>query len=70
MDLLSALKSAHFFNHKRRLLPLTTTWSESLDPEHVLEEYPRPQMVREHFMILNGYWDYTIISKKKRHAPI
>ena len=70
MDLLSALKSAHFFNHKRRLLPLTTTWGESLDPEHVLEEYPRPQMVREHFMILNGYWDYTIISKKKRHAPI
>ena len=39
--------------------PLKTIWGEQLDPEHVLEEYPRPQMARRDWMNLNGYWDYA-----------
>lgn len=39
---------------------LMTTWSETLDPAHVLREYPRPQLVRESYINLNGYWDYAI----------
>ena len=39
--------------------PLKTIWGEQLDPEHVLEEYPRPQMARGDWMNLNGYWDYA-----------
>lgn len=38
---------------------LMTRWGEDLDPDHVLEEYPRPQMVRDSWMSLNGYWDYA-----------
>lgn len=38
---------------------LCTVWGEKLDPEHVLEEYPRPQMVRDNYRILNGYWNYA-----------
>lgn len=39
---------------------LMTPWGEALDPAHVLQEYPRPQMVRESYINLNGYWDYAI----------
>ena len=37
---------------------LYTRWGRSLDPENVLPEYPRPQLVREKWQSLNGYWDY------------
>ena len=37
-----------------------TEWGEALDPEHILPEYPRPQMVRPQYTILNGAWDYAI----------
>ncbi len=39
---------------------MQTQWGKTLDPLHVLPEYPRPQMVRDSFMSLNGYWDYCI----------
>ncbi len=42
---------------------LYTVWGEKLDPEHVLEEYPRPQLKRDDFTILNGYWNYCISSE-------
>ncbi|WP_332446923.1 glycoside hydrolase family 2 protein [Sphaerochaeta sp.] len=31
-----------------------------IDPNHVLEEYPRPQMVRASYQCLNGVWDCAI----------
>lgn len=43
-----------------QLCSLCTTWGEHIDPEHVLQEYPRPQMVRDSYFNLNGYWDYAI----------
>lgn len=39
---------------------LITRWGRILDPEHVLEEYPRPGMKRESYISLNGLWDYAI----------
>ncbi len=39
---------------------LYTKWGEALKPEQVLTEYPRPQLRRDNFTILNGYWDYGI----------
>ena len=39
---------------------LLTRWGKALDPEHVLEDYPRPAMVRDRYITLNGYWDYAI----------
>ena len=39
---------------------LKTVWGEALREEQVLREYPRPQMVRESYVNLNGYWDYAI----------
>ncbi len=39
---------------------LLTRWGRDLDPEHVLQEYPRPQLVRDSYLNLNGWWDYAI----------
>lgn len=38
---------------------IMTPWGEQIVPEHVLEEYPRPQMQRGEWMNLNGLWDFT-----------
>lgn len=60
MNIINAIKTVRLFQKKEPLIPLTTKWGENLDPHHVLEEYPRPQMKRNHFISLNGYWFYTI----------
>ncbi|MET7706455.1 sugar-binding domain-containing protein [Micromonospora sp. NPDC005413] len=40
--------------------PLLTPWGEALDPDRPLPEYPRPQMVRDSYLNLNGRWQYAI----------
>ena len=39
---------------------MLTPWGETLDREHVLQEYPRPQLRRESYVNLNGRWEYAI----------
>ena len=39
---------------------IMTEWGENLDPSNVHQEYPRPQMVRERWANLNGFWKYAI----------
>ena len=39
---------------------IMTTWGENLDPSDVHAEYPRPQMIREDWVNLNGLWEYAI----------
>ncbi len=39
---------------------IRTPWAEEVNPENVLPEYPRPQMVRSTWLNLNGLWDYAI----------
>lgn len=41
---------------------LMTKWASEIDPDNVLPEYPRPQMVRNSWINLNGVWD---LSKNK-----
>ncbi|WP_402464364.1 LamG-like jellyroll fold domain-containing protein [Isoptericola aurantiacus] len=38
---------------------ITTPWADDFDPANPLPEYPRPQLVRDDWENLNGYWDYT-----------
>lgn len=39
---------------------MLTPWGEALDKNAVLQEYPRPQLVRDSYYNLNGLWDYAI----------
>jgi hypothetical protein len=38
---------------------LLTRWGRELDPDHVLTEYPRPQLVRDSYLNLNGWWEHA-----------
>ena len=40
---------------------LYTPWGENLNADCVLPEYPRPQMVRDSYLNLNGRWQYAIL---------
>jgi beta-galactosidase/beta-glucuronidase len=42
---------------------ITTPWAEKVDPSKPLPEYPRPQMVRENWININGLWDFSIRPK-------
>ena len=37
---------------------ITTPWASQVDKEHVLPEYPRPQLVRDKWQNLNGEWQF------------
>jgi len=39
---------------------MKTVWGEQLNPDSVLQEYPRPQLMRESYENLNGLWDIAI----------
>ena len=64
MNLLAALASVRIFPRKASHQTLTTRWGKALDPQHILEEYPRPQMIRDQYINLNGEWNYTVLSEK------
>jgi len=43
--------------------PLMTRWAKKVTPTNAHSEYPRPQMVRQDWLNLNGLWQYAIASK-------
>lgn len=44
---------------------IKTRWATEIDPQNVLNEYPRPIMERTDWKNLNGLWDYSIQPKGK-----
>ena len=42
---------------------IKTAWSEQVNPQNPLPEYPRPVLVRSEWQNLNGLWDYAIRAK-------
>lgn len=44
------------FNPK--VTPIKTPWTDKVDKNNPLPEYPRPQLVRSDWKNLNGYWEF------------
>ena len=44
---------------------MKTPWTDEIDYNNPLPEYPRPQMTRPNYLMLNGAWDYTINKSNK-----
>lgn len=42
---------------------LETRWTRQVTEKTVWQEYPRPTMVRDSYINLNGYWDYAICKR-------
>ncbi|MDB5157600.1 MAG: glycoside hydrolase family 2 [Mucilaginibacter sp.] len=38
--------------------PLMSKFAKDVNPDHILPEYPRPQLVRKEWLNLNGIWQY------------
>ncbi len=47
---------------QKKSAPLMTRWAEEVTPTTVHSEYPRPQLVREQWLNLNGLWQFAIVS--------
>ena len=47
---------------------IRTRWAAEVSPENVLPEYPRPQMIRNEWLNLNGLWDYSITAADEAYA--
>ncbi len=47
------------------MIELATRWKNQVDINNPLPEYPRPNMVRDSFLSLNGEWDYCINQQKE-----
>ena len=41
---------------------MLTTWGEKVTSENAWRDYPRPQMVRQNWVNLNGDWEYAVTS--------
>jgi hypothetical protein len=46
--------------------PILTKWSGNVDPLKPWLQYPRPDMVRNRWINLNGLWDYAITQKDSK----
>ena len=47
---------------------MLTRWGRVLDADHPLPEYPRPQLVRERWVNLNGRWEHAFTRDDQRPA--
>lgn len=47
------------------MIQLMTRWGKELDKKNILKEYPRPGLVRDSYLNLNGEWDFCINDRNR-----
>ena len=68
MRIKDALANLHKEHKDDPFHQMYTPWGEKLDKSCVWQEYPRPQMQREHYCMLHGEWDYAIVPMSDEQA--
>lgn len=58
MKIGDALRAMMLSKKEQEYHQLYTQWGEKLNANDVRKEYPRPQLKRENYTMLNGSWDY------------
>src|SRR5687768_4897447 len=48
---------------------IKSPWADSVDPAATHPEYPRPHLVRNRWMNLNGLWNYSILPRTEEAVP-
>lgn len=66
MKIKDALRTLRYKKTINSYNQLFTNWGEEIDPGYILADYPRPQLKREQYTILNGYWNYCITREINR----
>lgn len=66
MDVRNALKALQIGKEKGKTYSLSTGFTICKEGELPFPEYPRPQMRRENWTNLNGWWDYAFTKTQKR----
>ncbi|WNJ19132.1 sugar-binding domain-containing protein [Pontibacter sp. G13] len=65
--LLAAILSVSLVSHAQEWelaeAPLYTPWADKVNPEQVLPEYPRPMMMRDAWLNLNGLWEFSPVEQ-------
>ena len=67
LNLLPAFLFAQNWQPKKAVL--MSKFSSDVKPQSVLQEYPRPQMVREKWLNLNGVWQFQPAASKDEALP-
>ena len=47
------------------MVQLMTQWGKAVQKDHVLQEYPRPNLVRDSYLNLNGPCQYAITKTER-----
>lgn len=50
------------------MIQLVSRWGRNLDVDRILPEYPRPSLVRDSYLNLNGVWEYCINTSSRGGA--
>lgn len=69
MKIKDSIRTLLFKNKDIKYNQLYTVWGENINPDNVLSEYPRPQLRRSNYTILNGYWNYNITKESVGFKP-
>lgn len=62
MDIKRMAAASPKTHQQKSLKELSTVWGDAVDPENMWPDHPRPQFARQEYTVLNGYWDYAIVS--------
>ena len=62
MDFKNAVKALRIGKKEGKKFRLSTEFGKNPEEELPFPEYPRPQMRRENWTNLNGWWEYASVS--------